>query len=106
MGAGVTCVQDMMYVYSADLGWLQVQLSTVLEMDNQGTIDLANGWSRGGCARHVDVCIHYGRKFKEAPCQSHDTLARYCCAMLNLLPPLNCSVASHRGPMATLGTII
>ena len=40
MGAGVTCVRDMMYVYNlmSSMG-LQVQLSMVLEMDNQGAVD-------------------------------------------------------------------
>jgi len=37
----------------------------VLEMDNQGAVDLANGWSVGGRTRHVDVRIHYIRELKE-----------------------------------------
>ena len=45
---------------------LQVQLPMVLEMDNQGALDLANGWSVGGCTRHIDVRIHYIRELKEA----------------------------------------
>ena len=49
MGAGVTCVQDMMYVNNLmSLMGLHVQLPMVLEMDNQGAVDLANGWSVGG----------------------------------------------------------
>jgi hypothetical protein len=65
MGAGVTCVQDMMYVYNlmSSMG-LQVQLPIVLEMDNQGAVDLANGWSVGGRTRHVDVRIHYIRELE------------------------------------------
>ena len=67
MGAGVTCVQDMMYVHNllVSMG-LKVQLPMVLEMDNQGAVDLANGWSVGGRTRHVDVRIHYVRELKEA----------------------------------------
>jgi hypothetical protein len=66
MGVGVTCVQDMMYVYNlmSSMG-LQVQLPMELEMDNQGAVDLANGWSVGGRTRHVDVRIHYIRELKE-----------------------------------------
>ena len=46
IGAGVTYVQDMMYVYNLmNYMGLQVQLPMGLEMDNQGAVDLANGWS-------------------------------------------------------------
>jgi len=56
----------MMYVYNVLLLInLKVQLHMVLEMDNQGAVDLATGWSVGGCTRHVDVCIHYIRELKE-----------------------------------------
>ncbi len=50
MGARVTCIQDMMYVYKllVFMG-LQVHLPMTLEMDNQGAVDLANGWLVGGC---------------------------------------------------------
>ena len=66
MDAGVTCMQDMMYVYNLmSLMGLQVQLPMVLEMDNQGAVDLANRWSVGGRTRHVDVRIHYIRELKE-----------------------------------------
>ena len=67
MAAGVTCVQDMMYVRNLlmSLG-LQVQVPMVLEMDNKGAVDLANSWSVGGRTRHVDVRIHYVRELKEA----------------------------------------
>ena len=67
MGTGVACVQDMMYVYNlmSSMG-SQVQLPMELEMDIQRTVDLANGWSVGGHKRHVDVCIHYIREWKEA----------------------------------------
>ena len=37
-----------------------------LEMDNQGAVDLANGWSVGGRTRHVGVRIHYICELKEA----------------------------------------
>jgi len=37
-----------------------------LEIDNQGAIDLTNGWSVGGCTCHIDVHIHYIIELKEA----------------------------------------
>jgi hypothetical protein len=54
--AGVTCVQDMLYMKNEleALG-LRVKLPMVLEMDNQGAVYLANNWSIGGRARHIDV---------------------------------------------------
>ena len=57
----------MMYVYNLlTLMDLQVQLPMVLEMDNQGAVDLANGWAVGGRTQHVDVRIYYIRELKEA----------------------------------------
>ena len=38
----------------------------ILEMGNQGAVGLANGWSVGGCTRHVTVHIHYIKELKEA----------------------------------------
>ena len=37
----------------------------VLEIDNQGAVDLANNWSAGGLTRHVDVRQHFLRDLKE-----------------------------------------
>ena len=34
---------------------LTVQLPMVLEVDNQGAVNLANNWSVGGRTRHIDV---------------------------------------------------
>jgi len=64
IGTGVTFVQDMMYIYNllVSMG-LQVQLSMILDMDNQGAVDLA--WSVGGRTHHVDVHIHYIRELKQ-----------------------------------------
>ena len=49
LAAGVTKVQDMLYVMqvleSIDL---QVKKPMALEMDNKGAVDLANNWSIGG----------------------------------------------------------
>ena len=64
--AGVSCAQDMMYVLRVleSMG-LQVELPMLLEMDNKGAVDLANGWSIGGRTRHVDVRQYYLRELKE-----------------------------------------
>jgi hypothetical protein len=52
----VLCAQDMLYVLNVleSMG-LWVKLPMLLEMDNKGTVDLANNWSIGGCTRHVDM---------------------------------------------------
>ena len=43
----------------------KVKSSTILEMDNQGAVDLANNWSVGGRTRHVDVRNHFLRDLKK-----------------------------------------
>jgi hypothetical protein len=55
--AGVTCVQDMLYMKNVleSLGLKVTKLLMVLEMDNQGAVYLANNWSIGGRTRHIDV---------------------------------------------------
>ncbi len=54
--AGVTCVQDMLYMKNVleSLG-LKVKLPMVLEMENQGAVHPGNNWSNGGRTRHIDV---------------------------------------------------
>ena len=37
----------------------------VLEVDNQGAVDLLNNWSVGGRTRHIDVRINFMRELKE-----------------------------------------
>ena len=44
---------------------LQVELPMILEVDNQGVVDLANNWSAGGRTCHVDVQKIFLRKLKE-----------------------------------------
>jgi hypothetical protein len=61
--AGVTCVQDILYMKS--LG-LRVKLLMVLEMDNQGAVYPANNWSIEGRTRHIDVQSVFLRELKEA----------------------------------------
>ena len=64
--AGVTCAQDMLYVYHLieSLGQ-KVNLPMLLEMDNKGAVQLANNWSVGGRTRHVDVRNHFLRELKD-----------------------------------------
>ncbi len=47
--AGVTCVQDMLYMKNV------LESPMVLEMDNQGAVYLANNCSVEGRTRHIDV---------------------------------------------------
>ncbi len=43
-----------------------MKLSMILEMDNRGTVDLANNQSIGGRTRHVDVRQCFLRELKES----------------------------------------
>jgi hypothetical protein len=65
--AGVICMQDMLYMKNVleSLG-LKVKLLMVLEMDNQGTVYLANNWSIGCRTRHIDVQSVLLQELKEA----------------------------------------
>ncbi len=65
--AGVTCVQDMLYMKNIlESIRLKVKLLMVLEMNNQGVVYLANNWSVGGRTRHIDVQSVFLRELKEA----------------------------------------
>jgi hypothetical protein len=59
--------QDMLYVYRLlkDMG-LKVELPMILEIDNQGTVDIVNNWSSSGRTRHMDVRYKFLRELKEA----------------------------------------
>lgn len=52
--SGIACAQEMLYTKHVleSLG-LKVSLPMVLEMDNKGAVDHANGWSVGGQIRHI-----------------------------------------------------
>jgi hypothetical protein len=54
--AGVTCIQDMLYMKNVleSLG-LKVKLPMFLKMNNQGAVYLANNWRVRGRTRHIDV---------------------------------------------------
>ena len=61
------CAQDMLYVHRimTSLG-LKVKLPMILEIDNKGTVDLANNWSIGGRTCHIEVRQYFVRELKEA----------------------------------------
>lgn len=64
--AAVLCAQDMLYVKKIleSIG-LEVKLPMTLYMDNQGAIDLVNGWSVGGRTRHIETRQWFLRELKE-----------------------------------------
>eukprot|EP00957_Ditylum_brightwellii_P079760 6065057-Ditylum_brightwellii.AAC.1 len=65
--AGVQCTQDVLYIKcTLECMGLQVELLTVLHMDNSGAVDLVNNWSAGGRTRHMETCIFFLRDLKEA----------------------------------------
>ncbi len=54
--AGVLCAQDTLCVrHILELMGLKVKLPMILEMDSNGTVDLANNWSIIGLTRHDGV---------------------------------------------------
>ena len=64
---GCECSQDMLFIY-----WmlrymgLTIELPMILEIDNQGAIDIVNNWSSSGRTRHMDLRLKYLRELKEA----------------------------------------
>jgi hypothetical protein len=64
--AAVSAAQDMLYEMRVleSIG-LKVQLPMVLEVDNNGGVDLANNWSVGGCTHHISVRVSFLRELKE-----------------------------------------
>ena len=63
--AAVQCAQDMLFIMRVlESMELKVKKPMVLEMDNQGAIDLINNWSAGGRTRHMDVRYHFLRDLK------------------------------------------
>ena len=45
---------------------LKVELPMIIECDNKGAVDLANGWSVSGHSKHIDVRLNFLRKLKES----------------------------------------
>jgi hypothetical protein len=58
--------QDMLFAMRVleSMG-LNVNKPMRLEMDNQGAVDLANGWSAAGRTRHISTRINFLRELKE-----------------------------------------
>ena len=66
IAAGVMVAQDMLYIYrSLESLKFKVELPMVLEMDNSGSVDMANSWSVSGRTRHMDVRNYFLRKLKD-----------------------------------------
>ena len=62
----VQVVQEMMYVMKIiESMELKVKKPMMIQVDNKGTVDLANGWSVGGGTKHMEVRIMYLRELKE-----------------------------------------
>jgi hypothetical protein len=56
LSIAVLCVQDMVYAKNLlkSIG-LEVKLPIVLEINNEGIVDLINSFMVGGCTRHINV---------------------------------------------------
>ena len=44
---------------------LKVELPMIVECDNKGAVNLANGWSVGGKLKHIDIRLNFVRELKE-----------------------------------------
>jgi hypothetical protein len=64
--AAVSCAQSMLHVMNIveSLG-LKVKKPMILQVDNKGSVDLANGFSVGGRSKHFDVKVHFMRELKQ-----------------------------------------
>ena len=64
--AAVSCAQDMIHQKNLlESVGLQVELPMILEINNQGVVDLTTNWSAGGRTRHVDIRHNFIRELKE-----------------------------------------
>ena len=64
--SGTQCAQDMLYVmHILDGMKLKVKTPMKLSMDNQGAVDLVNGYSCGGRTKHIEVRQYFLRDLKE-----------------------------------------
>lgn len=62
----IQCIQEMMYVKKLiESLELTVELPMLVECDNKGGVDLANGWSVSKNSNHINVCINFFRELKE-----------------------------------------
>ena len=64
--AVVQCVQEMIYCKKVlESIKLKVELPMIINTDNQGAVDLINGWSTTGGTKHMDVRVMFLRELKE-----------------------------------------
>ena len=63
--AAIAAMQSMIHVHTIveSLGF-KVKKPMILQVDNKGAVDLANGFSVGGRSKHFDVKVHYARELK------------------------------------------
>lgn len=63
--AAIAAMQSMIHVQNIveSLGF-KVKKPMILQVDNKGAVDLANGFSVGGRSKHFDVKVHYARELK------------------------------------------
>jgi hypothetical protein len=67
--SGTKCAQDMLYSMRVvkSLGLKVKKPMIVLEIDNNGAVDISNNWSVGGRTRHIDTRFYFLRaELKEA----------------------------------------
>ncbi len=67
LSIAVLCVQDMVYAKNLlkSIG-LEVKLPIVLEINNEGIVDLINSFMVGGCTRHINVKQWFLWELKES----------------------------------------
>ena len=65
--AMVQCVQQMLFVkkFIESLG-LKVKLPMIVQCDNKGAVDMANGWNINGNTKHIDIRLNFLRELKKS----------------------------------------
>ena len=64
--AMVQCIQEMIFVKKVlESMELKVQLPMIVQCDNKGAVDMANGWNVNGGTKHIDICLNFIRELKE-----------------------------------------
>ena len=82
--SAVMCAQDMLFIKNVlESMELKVRLPIMLWCDNQGAVDLFNGWGVAGCTRHMAVRLNFIQELKEESIlevrwiRMHDKCGRY-----------------------------
>jgi len=64
--AMVQAIQELLYAKKVlEAMELKIELPMIVEVDNKGAVDLANGWSCNGGTKHMDVRMMFVRELKE-----------------------------------------